>query len=98
VRTVLGSRESWTPQNRDDRGISWSEAARLLWPQTVLGLVVFACFAKAGWTAFLWAVPLAIGLVLAVPFCVITADPRVGAWLRKRKLAAIPEEVAPRSR
>ncbi len=40
----------WTPQNRDDRGVGWGEATRLLWPQTALGLVVFAGFAVAGWT------------------------------------------------
>ncbi len=93
VRIALGLRARWMPQNRTDRGVSWSEATRLLWPQTVLGILVFACFAQAGWTAVLWAAPLAIGLVVAIPFCVITAAPPVGAWLRNRKVAAIPEEL-----
>jgi membrane glycosyltransferase len=73
--------------------VSWSEAARLLWPQTVLGFVVFACFARAGWTAVIWAAPFALGLLLAIPFCVVTAHPRVGTWLRMKRLAAIPEEL-----
>lgn len=93
IRIALGFRATWTPQNRSDRGVAWSEAARLLWPQTVLGCVVFACFALAGWPAVLWALPFASGLVLAIPFCVLTADPAVGAWLRKRLWAAIPEEL-----
>jgi membrane glycosyltransferase len=93
IRIAIGSRAAWTPQNRTDRGISWSEASRLLWPQTVLGLSVFACFAHAGWIAVVWAAPFAIGLVLAIPFCVISADPAVGAWLREHRLAAIPEEL-----
>jgi membrane glycosyltransferase len=93
IRIAVGSRAAWTPQNRTDRGISWSEAARLLWPQTVLGLLVFACFTHAGWTAVAWAAPFAIGLVFAIPFCVISAEPGVGAWLRERRLAAIPEEL-----
>jgi membrane glycosyltransferase len=93
MRIGLGFRASWTPQNRSDRGVAWSEAARLLWPQTVLGCAVFACFAQAGWPAVLWAVPFASGLVLAIPFCVVTADPAVGAWLRERRWAAIPEEL-----
>jgi membrane glycosyltransferase len=92
VRVGLGSPTRWTTQNRVARGVAWSEAALLLWPQTVLGLVVFACFVRSGWTAVLWAVPFAIGLVLAIPFCVITAIPAVGVWLRDRKIAAIPEE------
>ena len=41
VRRALG----WRPQNRDDRGVSWGEATRLLWPQTALGVLVFAGFA-----------------------------------------------------
>jgi membrane glycosyltransferase len=94
ARIALGSGEQrWTPQNREDRGVSWSEAASLLWPQTVLGLVAFAGFASAGWTAFWWAVPFAIGLPLAIPFCVFTANPAVGGWLRERRIAAIPEEL-----
>jgi membrane glycosyltransferase len=93
IRIAVGSRPAWTPQNRTDRGISWSEAARLLWSQTVLGLLVFACFAHAGWTTVAWAAPFAIGLVFAIPFCVISADPTVGRWLREKRFAAIPEEL-----
>jgi membrane glycosyltransferase len=32
-------------------------------------------------------------LPLAIPFCVITADPTVSAWLRRARLAAVPEEL-----
>ena len=93
ARIFLGLRLAWTPQNRSDRGVSWIEASRLLWPQTVLGVFVFAGFALGGWTAVLWALPFAAGLVLAVPFCVVTADPRVGEWLRRVGVAAVPEEL-----
>jgi membrane glycosyltransferase len=93
LRIAFGFRAGWTPQNRSDRGVSWSEAARLLWPQTTLGCLVFACFTLAGWPAVLWATPLASGLVLAIPFCVFTADPAVGAWMQENRWAAIPEEL-----
>jgi membrane glycosyltransferase len=93
MRLALGIRAGWTPQNRSDRGVSWLESARLLWPQTLLGAVIFGGFAQAGWTPVLWALPFAIGLPLAIPFCVITANPEVGAWMRTRRLAAIPEEL-----
>jgi len=93
IRVGFGSRPNWAPQNRTARGVTWSEAALLLWPQTVLGLVVFACFIHAGWTAVLWATPFAAGLVLAIPFCVMTANPAAGTWLRTMRLAAIPEEL-----
>jgi membrane glycosyltransferase len=58
--------------------------------------LAFAGFATAGWTATLWALPLAGGLLAAIPLCVLTADPRFGRWLRERQIAAIPEEVGVR--
>jgi membrane glycosyltransferase len=93
IRIGLGFAAHWVPQNRAARGVGWDEAARLLWPQTVLGAVVFACFFHAGWTAVIWAAPFSLGLALAVPFCVLTARPDVGAWLQMKRLAAIPEEL-----
>ena len=103
LRQALGARTRWIPQNRADRSVGWREATRLLWPQTALGLLVFSGFATAGWVATVWALPLAGGLLAAIPLCVVTADPRVGRWLRRHQIAAIPEELIihpdqPRSR
>jgi membrane glycosyltransferase len=98
LKMAAGRRPGWSPQNRGDRGVPWREAIRLLWPQTVLGLAVFTGFASAGWTPALWALPLAGGLLVAIPLCVLTADPRVGRWLRERQLAAVPEEHRARPR
>ncbi|MEJ0018858.1 MAG: glucans biosynthesis glucosyltransferase MdoH [Acetobacteraceae bacterium] len=97
LRLAFGARAEWAVQNRADRGVTWREAARLLWPQTLLGVLVFACFARAGWLAVAWALPLAGGLLAAIPLCVLTAEPWVGAWLRARRIAAIPEELAPQA-
>jgi membrane glycosyltransferase len=93
IRLAFGAGQGWAPQNRGERGVPWSEAARLFWPHTLLGAAVLAAFASAGWQAALWAVPFAGGLLVAVPLCVLSADPRVGRWMRRRRVAAIPEEV-----
>jgi len=95
IRLLAGRPAGWVAQNRTDRGVPWAEAARLFWPQTVLGVVVFAAFASAGPVAVLVALPFAGGALVAIPFCVVTADPRVGAWLRRHRIAAIPEELVP---
>jgi membrane glycosyltransferase len=95
LKLLLGARPTWNAQNRSARGVAWSEATALFWPHTLLGSAVFAAFATAGWGAALWAAPLAGGLLTSIPFCVLTADPRVGHWLRRIGLAAIPEEIAP---
>lgn len=93
IRLLAGRPSGRVPQNRGDRGVSWREATTLFWPHTLLGLVVFAGFAAAGPVAVLWALPLAGGLPFAIPFCVVTSSPRAGAFLRRHRLAAIPEEI-----
>jgi membrane glycosyltransferase len=94
ARLVLGAQPGWAAQNRSARGVGWIEAARLGWPHTLLGIAVFAAFACAGGRAMLWAAPFAGGLLLAVPFAVLTADQRLGHWLHRHEIAAVPEEIA----
>ena len=94
LHLATGAAAHWMPHNRGDHGVGWSEATRQLWPQTAFGILVFALFAHSGWTATLWALPLASGLLLAIPLCVLTANPAFSRWLRENAVAAIPEEVA----
>ncbi|GGC43621.1 hypothetical protein GCM10011504_22610 [Siccirubricoccus deserti] len=94
ARLPFGGGAGWAPQNRVDRGVRWRDAARLLWPHTVFGLTVFGLLLATAPGAALWALPWAGGLVLAVPFCALTASPGVSAWLRARRVAATPEELA----
>jgi membrane glycosyltransferase len=93
LRLALGRKAAWLPQNRSDRGVGWAEAAHMFWPHTLAGIAVFAGFGAGGWPAVLWALPFAGGLLVAIPFCVATADPGVSAWLRRHGIAAVPEEV-----
>ena len=92
-RLLLGARTGWLVQNRADRGVGWGEAARMFWPHTLIGLMAFAGFAASSWVMVLWATPWTIGLVLAIPFCVVTAHPRFSKWLAHHRIAAIPEEL-----
>jgi membrane glycosyltransferase len=89
----FGRRTGWAPQNRIDRGIAWEDAARLLWPHTLLGVVLTLVFAAVSLPALLLAIPFTLGMVLAVPLCVLSADPGFSAWLRARRIAATPEEI-----
>lgn len=84
----------WAPQNRADRGVAWADAARLLWPHTGFGLAVLGLLAGLAPAALPWALPFAGGLLLAIPFCVLTASPALSRWLRDRRVAATPEELA----
>lgn len=90
----FGLRIGWAPQNRSERGVGWGDALRLLWPHTLFGVGVTALFAIASATAALAALPFTLGLLLAVPFCVVTAAPGFSAWLEAHGIAATPEERA----
>lgn len=85
-------RAGWTAQNRAARGVAWVDAVRLLWPHTLFGTAVLALLAATAPGAVKWALPWIGGLLLAIPFCVLTAAPAVSGWLRARGVAATPEE------
>ncbi|SMF78826.1 membrane glycosyltransferase [Tistlia consotensis] len=85
----------WQAQRRAGYRLGWAEAARRLWPQTLAGLGVTALLAATAPSALPWAAPVLAGWLFAVPFAVLTARPALGAWLTRRGLAAVPEELAP---
>ena len=91
---LLGRRLKWRAQKRADRSVTWSEAARRLWPQTLLGLLFLSGLTLLP-GALWWASPMIVGLLLAVPFCVATAHPALGRLLAKTRLCATPEELRP---
>jgi membrane glycosyltransferase len=84
----------WAPQNRADRGVSWADAARLLWPHTLFGAAAFGLLLATAPAGAAWALPWAGGLLVAIPFCVWTASPGLSARLRAARVAATPEELA----
>lgn len=92
---VLRRGLDWQAQRRDGYRLSWAEATRRLWPQTLAGLGATALLAAEAPGVLPWAAPVLAAWLLAVPFAVATAEPALGAWLARRRLAAAPEELAP---
>lgn len=90
----FGRATGWAPQNRADRGIAWADAARLLWPHMLVGAALTLAFAAVSLPALLLALPFTLGMIVAVPLCVLSADPQLSAWLRARRIAATPEELS----
>jgi membrane glycosyltransferase len=74
---LLGRRGTgWPAQRRDGRRLSWGEAAARLWPHTLAGLVILGLLLASGsGFAVLAGLPAVAGMLLAVPFCVLTARP-----------------------
>ena len=92
----FGRAIGWIGQRRDDHAIPWSAAFRQLWPQTVLGgtsLAVLAVLQPAA-LPYLF-VLLAGGLVLSIPFCVVTSWPPFGHALARLGIGRLPEETVP---
>jgi membrane glycosyltransferase len=90
VGLVFGQRIIWEAQQRDDDIVPLAEAVRGLWPQLLLGL----CFAAGLWKlapgALPWALPTLAGSLLAIPFACVTAMPRLGRWMQRTGLCAVP--------
>jgi len=88
----FGRRVGWSTQQRDAEGVPFSMAARGLWPQTLLGIILAAWFWHAAPdTVWYWA-PLILGLVGSIPLAMVTAHPLVGRALGATGLCRVPEE------
>lgn len=96
ARIVLGRvRTGWAAQARDGHRVSWGVAARSFWGASVFGLAVSLGVLVVAPELLVWLAPLLAGHVLAIPFAVVTADPRLGALLARHGLCAVPEERDP---
>ena len=93
IGLVFGKSVIWGGQNRDAYRLTWGDAARGLWPQSLFGLALLVSIGFAsGAQSVAWAGPMIAGLMLAIPYAVLTAHPRFGHWLTRRGLCAIPDE------
>lgn len=95
VGLAFGRTVTWEAQARDAERLSWRTAIAGLWPQFLFGLVLTALLGAFAPGALIWAAPVLVGLLGAVPFAVLTAEPAVGRWLARHGLCATPEEAAP---
>jgi membrane glycosyltransferase len=89
---VLGKSVVWGGQSRDAYGISWQTALSQLWPQTLFGVLVCGSLWLISPATLLWSLPLTAGYLVAIPFCVLTANPALGAWMKRTGIAGIPED------
>lgn len=91
----LGRRVMWTAQQRDGHSVGWADAAKGLWPQTLLGVGSTVLLAVNNPALLPWATPVLAGLTLAVPLAVMTSWAGPGRRAARLGLAALPEERLP---
>jgi membrane glycosyltransferase len=95
VRLVAGRTIGWSGQARDDHSVPFADAARKFWPHTLLGVTVIITLALTHPAAIPYALFIAGGLALSIPFAILTARPGFGRLLVRLGIGRLPEETAP---
>jgi membrane glycosyltransferase len=92
---LLGKRLGWGGQARDDHSVPWSDAAKQLWPHTLVGWFSILTLAFTVPAAIPYALFIAAGPALAIPLAVVSSWPCVGRFMMRMGIGALPEENAP---
>lgn len=92
----FGRQIGWSSQQRDVDGLPFADAARRLWPQTLLGIVMLAWLVTHTPGTIWWlALPVYVGLATCIPVAVLTAHPAIGRVFARAGICRIPEEAPP---
>ncbi len=95
IGAILGRNVGWDAQSRGDRGVLWLEALRRHAWHVLLGLVWGGVILAIAPTFIWWLLPVIVGMLLPVPFTVLTSRSSIGRRLRAAGLLLIPEETTP---
>ena len=91
---LFGREIGWIGQTRDDHAVPFTLALRNLWPHTLLGCAALGLLAVTQPAAVPYALFLAAGPALAVPFAMMTAWPWLGHFAARVGIGRLPEETA----
>ena len=91
---ALGRSAGWGSQARDAHAVSWRDALLLFLPETLFGAAIALALASVSPLLLACCLPLVAGQLLAAPLAVVTADPALGARMRRLGLCGIPEDFA----
>ena len=93
---LLGRDIGWIGQTRDDHAVPFAQAVQSLWPHTLLGCATLGLLATTQPAALPYALFLAGGPALSIPFATITAWPSLGRLFARVGVGRLPEEtIAP---
>lgn len=91
---LFGREIGWIGQTRDDHAVPFTLALHNLWPHTLLGCAALGLLAATQPAAIPYALFLAGGPALAIPFAMVTAWPRLGGVAARVGIGRLPEETA----
>lgn len=95
IGLMLGKRIAWDAQRRQGLGLSWREAWRGLWLQSLLGLGLLTLLIYTAPSVIPWASPLICSFLGATLFAVWSAAPLPSRISRRLGLWDIPEDRIP---
>jgi membrane glycosyltransferase len=95
VRIPFGGSNGWAAQVRDDQSVPLSQAARMFWPHTLLGIGALAILMATHPSAIPYALFLAGGPALSIPFAVVSALPAMGKLFTALGIGRLPQETTP---
>ena len=89
---LFGREIGWIGQTRDDHAVPLTLALHNLWPHTLMGCATLGLLAITQPSAIPYALFLAGGPALAVPFAMMTAWPPIGGFAARIGIGRLPEE------
>ncbi len=89
---LFGREIGWIGQTRDDHAVPFRLALQNFWPHTLLGCASLGLLAMMQPAAVPYALFLAGGPALAIPFAVMTAWPWLGSLAARVGIGRLPEE------
>jgi membrane glycosyltransferase len=91
---LFGREIGWIGQTRDDHAVPFTLALQNLWPHTALGGAALVLLAVTAPAAIPYALFLAGGPALSIPFAIATAWPTFGRLAARTGIGRLPEEVS----
>ncbi|MBA2117590.1 glucans biosynthesis glucosyltransferase MdoH [Bremerella alba] len=93
LATLRGKKVKWNAQQRDDTGVTLSDAIMMHWAHTLIGLIVTVGLVLTVPAFLFWLAPVLIGLVFSVPLSMLLGSLEIGRKLKASNLLVINEEV-----
>jgi membrane glycosyltransferase len=92
---LFGREIGWIGQTRDDHAVPFALALHNLWPHTLLGCAALGTLVLTQPAAIPYALFLAGGPALAIPFAIMSAWPGAGSLFARVGIGRLPEETTP---
>jgi membrane glycosyltransferase len=95
AQLLSGGSKGWSASSREGYAIDLSMSVKQFWPHTLMGVSCLALVGTYHPQGLGYALFYVAGLALAIPLSMLTANDRLGQWMKKWGLAQLPEELAP---